>query len=177
MIQVPNIIDLEASGFGNESYPIEVGVADYAGNRFCTLIKPEDSWQHWDDSAQKVHNISRKRLLRCGKPIVEVANLLNVLYKNQILYSDGWVVDKPWINTLFQTAKIKIQFQVSPLEMILNEGQMNIWHSEKEIVMQDLNLARHRASNDALIIQETFRRTRAMAAQLRGSIAAPSLRL
>jgi hypothetical protein len=156
---LPNIIDIEASGFGYESYPIEVGVADDQGKRFCTLIEPDENWTFWDDGAEKVHNISRDNLLECGKRVVEVATMLNERYGGQTLYTDGWVVDKPWINTLFQTARIPMKFSVSPLEMILNEAQMAVWHDEKEKVINELQLTRHRASNDAHIIQETFRRT------------------
>jgi hypothetical protein len=157
--KLPNIIDIEASGFGFDSYPIEVGVADFQGKRFCTLIEPDEKWTFWDDSAEKVHNITRENLHECGKRVIDVAHQLNELYEGQTLYTDGWVVDKPWINTLFQTARIQMKFSVSPLEMILNEAQMAVWHEEKEKVITELQLTRHRASNDAHIIQETFRRT------------------
>ena len=33
---------------------------------------------------------------------------------------------------------------------------MVIWHVTKNQVEQELNIARHRASNDALIIQQTY---------------------
>lgn len=45
------------------------------------------------------------------------------------------------------------------LEMILNEAQMNMWQETKLQVISDLQLSRHRASADALIIQETYMRT------------------
>jgi hypothetical protein len=43
--------------------------------------------------------------------------------------------------------------------MILKEPQMAIWSQTKSEVINDLALTRHRASADALIIQETFNRT------------------
>ena len=57
----PYIIDVEASGFGSDSYPIEVGLALEPGERFCTLIRPLDHWDHWDEQAESVHKISRDR--------------------------------------------------------------------------------------------------------------------
>ena len=45
----PYIIDVEASGFGNGSYPIEVGVVLNNGEKFCTLIVPAANWTHWDE--------------------------------------------------------------------------------------------------------------------------------
>ncbi len=39
---------------------------------------------------------------------------------------------------------------------------MALWHQVKAEVIAELNLQRHRASNDALVIQLTFQRTRAL---------------
>ncbi len=159
MTFLPPIIDVEASGFGHLGYPIEVGIADATGDRFCTLIQPAKSWQYWDKGAEEVHHITRRQLFNSGKSVLAVAKLLNRKYAGQTLYSDGWVVDKPWLSTLFYEANLPMQFSVSALEMILNEAQMEIWHVTKDQVIIDLKLERHRASNDAAIIQETFRRT------------------
>ena len=155
----PLIIDIEASGFGWDSYPIEVGIALPKGERFCTLIDPIQAWTHWDQSAEGIHHISRDELHSHGKSIFEVTRDLNQLLQGQTLYSDGWVVDKPWLNTLFYAAHTAMDFFVSPLEMILTEYQMDHWHSIKGGVIADLKLTRHRASNDAYIIQETYRRS------------------
>lgn len=38
--KTPNNIDVEASGFGGESYPIEVGVALDDDTKYCALIQP-----------------------------------------------------------------------------------------------------------------------------------------
>jgi hypothetical protein len=44
--ECPLIIDVEASGFGGTSYPIEIGVALDYGHKYCTLIHPEPGWTH-----------------------------------------------------------------------------------------------------------------------------------
>ena len=155
----PFIIDIEASGFGSTSYPIEIGVALADGQKFCTLILPAPGWTHWDEEAEKVHHISRQVLETYGKPIQEVADELNKLLAGLTLYSDGWVVDKPWLTTLFYAAGRTMKFNVSPLEMILSEKQMADWKETKDNIIHKLKLARHRASNDAWIIQETFKKT------------------
>jgi len=158
-IKNPFIIDVEASGFGSSSYPIEVGVALANGEKYCTLIIPSHDWTHWDESAEKVHRISRDILETYGKPITEVADSLNALLEGATLYSDGWVVDKPWLTTLFYAAGKTMKFNVSPLEMILSEDQMAKWHETKDLVIEEMDLVRHRASYDAWIIQETFKKT------------------
>lgn len=161
----PHIIDVEASGFGSHSYPIEVGVALDNSRKFCSLILPEQDWTHWDEEAERTHNVSLEVLKAHGKPVEEVAEQLNEILQGTTVYTDGWVVDKPWLTTLFHAAGRPMQFNVSPLEMILSENQMAIWHDTKDQVMSNINLTRHRASNDAWIIQETYKLTRSSCKQ------------
>ena len=156
----PNVIDFEASGFGIDSYPIEVGVVLEAGQKYCALIKPAGDWCYWDAQAEQVHGISRQTLATYGKPIAQVAAELNVFLADKTVYSDGWVVDKPWLSRLFYQCGVQPSFYLSALEMILKEAQMDIWTQTKSQVVADLALARHRASTDAVIIQETYVRTR-----------------
>ncbi len=156
---IPHIIDIEASGFGSTSYPIEIGIILNSGETYCSLIKPASDWTHWTLEAEKAHKISRKLLQNKGKIVQEVATELNEFMRKQTVYSDGWAVDKPWLIELFSAAKIPLSFSISPLEFILNEYQMENWHNTKDKVIQELKLPRHRASSDALIIQETYKRT------------------
>jgi hypothetical protein len=158
-IRKPIIIDLEASGLYAPSYPIEVGVAADDNSKYCSLIFPAADWTHWDVEAEKVHRIARDLLTTHGKPVRDVAEDLNRLYAGKTLYSDGWVVDKPWTLQLFYAAGLEMKFSVSPLEMILSEKQMERWHDTKNQVLAESNQRRHRASFDAWIIQETYARS------------------
>lgn len=155
----PIIIDIEASGFGGESYPIEVGVVLDDNSKFCSLISPAPDWQHWDGEAEKVHHIGRELLHTHGKPVREVAQRLNELLEGRTLYTDGWVVDRAWLVTLFHQAGLDMKFRVSPLELILSEDQMEHWHATKDRLLAEIAEPRHRASFDAWVIQETYRRT------------------
>jgi len=158
-VENPIIVDVEASGFGGMSYPIEVGIALDDDTKYCSLILPAPDWEHWDDDAEKVHRIARDILETYGKPIQEVAANLNRLLEGKTLYSDGWVVDKPWLTTLFGEAKMDMKFRVSPLELILSEQQMARWHDTKAKILAEVKERRHRASFDAWLIQETYKRT------------------
>lgn len=156
---IPYIIDIEASGFGEDSYPIEVGAVLDNDRKYCTLIQPQSDWVHWDEGAEDVHGISRGQLFDFGKPAREVADNLNQLLSGMTLFSDGWVVDKPWLSKLFYAAGKTMEFNISPLEMILSESQMEHWHETKTRILEESNLDRHRATNDAWVIQETYRQT------------------
>jgi hypothetical protein len=156
----PIIIDIEASGFGPQSYPIEVGVALGSGQRYCSLIQPQKSWLHWDDCAEKLHGISRQLLLSKGVCVSQVCLTLNKLLANKTVYSDGWVVDQPWLIELYKQAALEMGFRLSPIEMILSEQQMDLWHETKNSLILSLEGQRHRASVDAELIQQTYLATR-----------------
>ena len=155
-VSIPVIIDVEASGFGSLSYPIEVGVIDQLGKRFCSLIKPQGDWTHWDQEAESLHGISRQLLAEKGLSAQQVCLQLNQFLMGQVVYSDGWVVDDTWLIKLFHAANVTKQFHVSSLEMILNEAQMSLWHATKDRLFQQMKEQRHRASSDAALIQNTF---------------------
>lgn len=154
--QRPPIVDVEASGFGSHSYPIEIGIVLNTGQRFSYLIKPYSDWIHWDEEAEALHGISREQLAAEGQHPVDVAIELNEVLYGQTLYTDAWVVDKPWIETLFNRAQIKRQFFVSPIEAITSEQQLEDWSGAKKRLTEELGQQIHRALNDALLIQETF---------------------
>lgn len=162
---IPIIIDVEASGFGSHSYPIEIGVIKQNGERFCSLVRPQEDWTHWDDQAQSLHGISRDLLQKKGRPAIEVCLELNEFLSGQTAYSDGWVVDQPWLIKLFYAVGLSMKFSISPLEMLLSEMQMNLWHQTKDSLMANMDLPRHRASHDAALIQDTFKLTHHLAHQ------------
>ncbi|WP_317931309.1 hypothetical protein [Halioxenophilus sp. WMMB6] len=160
----PVIIDIEASGFGPDSYPIEVGAVLANGRRFSRLIKPFPEWQYWSNEAAAMHGISRSLLEQRGHNGHEVAHELNLLLAGQQTYSDCWVVDKPWLDKLFFQAGLPMQFILSPIEALLPDEQIACWDRVKLDVINQLNVKRHRASTDALIIQQTFMASRKLIA-------------
>lgn len=152
----PQIIDIEASGFGPDSYPIEVGVVLGNGLRFSKLIRPMPDWTHWDKAAEVIHGISQSQLQRYGHNPFEVAGDLNHLLNGQTVYSDAWVVDKPWLDTLFNRVGMERQFFISPIESIVSEEQLEGWHPAKQQLTPQMGKRLHRALDDAMLIQETF---------------------
>lgn len=158
--EIPHIIDIEASGFGSISYPIEIGVILADGERYCSIIKPAQSWQHWDVEAESVHGLTRHIIESEGRAIRTIATELNQLLAGETIYSDGWVVDKPWLISLFNQAGIDMNFRISSLESILQAEQIQYWDHTKTRLATQHQVIRHRASNDAWLIQRTFIVTR-----------------
>ncbi|MCW8109476.1 hypothetical protein OPS25_13280 [Alteromonas ponticola] len=153
---VPTILDIEASGFGAHSYPIEIGVVTGEGERYCSLIKPFSEWQHWDEEAEQIHGIPRSELIHNGQQGREVCLTLNRLLMGQTVYSDGWAVDYSWLRKLYAASGLAMGFSLSPIEMILNEKQLEGWSIIKQGVLAKMKTPRHRASADAQMIQTTY---------------------
>lgn len=156
----PIILDIEASGFGKDSYPIEIGFIDENLHTWCTLIKPEADWQHWDKSAEHMHAITRESLLNHGKTSEIVAETLNEKLRDKIVYTDGWMHDFTWISLLFDSAHLAPRFKLEDLRHVLTSKQQDCWHTVKNNILADLKTHRHRASIDAKVLQLTWLRTR-----------------
>lgn len=167
---LPGILDIEASGFGRGSYPIEVGVATEQGEEYAWLIQPEPDWLHWDDGAEAIHGISRDQLALEGLPVTLVADQLNELLEGQILYSDGWGFDSGWLALLFYSARKTMTFRLETLPRILSEYQLSVWDETKHRIRTERQLSHHRAGVDAKVLQLTFETTSFMEhqQQLRG---------
>jgi DNA polymerase III epsilon subunit-like protein len=153
---IPAVIDVEASGFGAGSYPIEVGVVLPNGRSHCYLIRPAASWSHWDPEAEAVHGIRREILESRGAEIDEVARTLNRILQGQTVYSDAWGHDRSWLARLFEEAEVSQHFRLESLRSLLTDHQLERWQSTREQVIREVGQVRHRASVDALIVQQTY---------------------
>ena len=157
----PIVLDVEASGFGRQSYPIEVGFVLPSGTAYCTLIRPEPGWTHWDDAAEKLHHLSRSLVMARGLPAPDVAHQLNTRLNGCTVYTDGWANDYSWIGALYDAAGMSPRFKLENLRSLLREDEADHWHTMKQQVANELGTPRHRASTDARLLQLTLLRLRA----------------
>jgi len=158
MTNEPIIIDVEASGFGRGSYPIEIGLVLPDGTPHCFLVSPPRTWKHWDAAAEQVHGITRDMLMSYGRPVQEIAWRLNELLRRKTVYSDAWSFDMSWLGKLYDAANMQQAFKVADIADLMDDDQRTHWDEIKQGVAQDLGLRRHRASGDARVLQETWRR-------------------
>lgn len=158
-MDTPAIIDVEASGLGPGSYPIEVGCVLPCGTPFCSLIHPEPEWHRWDTDAERAHGIRREALYMYGRRPTEVARQLNDVLRGRTVYCDAWSEEGGWLALLFDSARSKKRFRVQPLRALLSADQAAIWDPVKERVTSELACSRHRASLEARVLQMTYVRT------------------
>lgn len=156
---LPIFIDFEASSLDLiESYPIEVGICMPSGDTHSWLIKPHVLWKDWSGKAAKIHGISRDELEKNGTDCAEVAQALNKLLGDTLVYCDAWTFDSFWLHRLFKTAKLKHSFQIESISALLDDTQIERWQDVHNQAIEEMALERHRASNDAMILHETFKR-------------------
>jgi hypothetical protein len=150
---LPCVLDIEASGFGRGSYPIEIGFVLPDGSAYCTLIQPDASWTHWDAGAERVHGISRSLLQRHGRSAAEVAAELNQRLARRAVYCDNWAHDYAWLARLFDSAAARPTFKLHHLRELMSEHAAERFDDTRELVARNLQLRRHRASSDARVLQ------------------------
>jgi hypothetical protein len=147
------VLDIEASGFGRSSYPIEVGYALGDGRTHCTLVRPASHWTHWDSSAEQVHHITRDTLLQHGRSAFDVAQMLNRDLAGLTVYCDGWAHDYTWLATLFEEAGLSPHFHLESVARLLDEARLARLPQAQQQARTLLGLNRHRASADARALQ------------------------
>lgn len=155
---LPPIIDVEASGFGRGSFPIEIGFALEDRKVQSYLIQPSENWTHWSDEAEAIHGISRQQLADDGLGVRDVALLLNEHLFDKTLYSDAWSFDSSWIGRLFEEAELVQRFRIETINKLLTMEEMERWTDTKSTLWNELDVGRHRAANDVKVLQETFKR-------------------
>jgi hypothetical protein len=156
--RAPVIIDVEASGFGRGSYPIEIGVALEDGDTLQYLIRPEPEWTHWETEAHALHGLDREHLLRSGQNVRVVARSLNTRLAQRTVYSNAWGHDSSWIALLYDAAGIAQAFRIEALESLVSEDLREAWLTARQQTLADLTAQPHRAHEDARMLQSIYLR-------------------
>ncbi len=155
---LPCVLDIEASGFGRNSYPIEIGFVLPDGRATCMLVRPAEGWTHWDSHAEQMHGITRSTLAAHGRTPREVAQVLNQELGGLTVYCDGWAHDYAWLNALYEEADMRPKFHLESVGKLLGEHSLSQLDQARREAMAEMGLRRHRASNDARALQRALMR-------------------
>ncbi|WP_151703285.1 hypothetical protein [Nitrincola alkalilacustris] len=140
-------MDLEASGLGEASYPIEAAWVAADGERQDSfLINPKSvaGWRYWDEHAEEVHGIDHNDLVRDGISAQAACKRLNQHLQGCIVVTDAPSYDRFWLDRLYEACRCEPSFRVEGLDAILNASQIAQFAQEAEGAMR-----RHRALADA----------------------------
>lgn len=155
-------VDIEASGLGPASYPIEIGLAlSTGGPPDARLVRPAAHWTFWDPDAERLHGISRETLLEHGTPLTEVAAWLRDRLDGVPVYLEhaedfGWlqtllaVAGSDWRPAMHQ-AKPLIEAQALRRNHTLAQLRAAVWQRHAA------HNPRHRAGPDAAFLRDLYR--------------------
>ena len=154
----PNLIDIEASGLAIDSYPIEIALSINA-KIHSWLIKPDHRWQYWDNTAERLHGITRDTLLANGiEPNLVVDAIDRVMAtSNGLLYSDAAAWDADWMATLYHAVGTIPNFHILPVDDLLSDNQQTLFWKKRNEVADSGQYRLHRAEQDVRILQEALR--------------------
>ncbi len=144
-------IDLEASGLGAQSWPIEVGWCFLDGEPETFLIAPFKEWSEdaWNSEAQALHGVSLETLHKNGRPISQVCQRLNEALADSEVYSDAPDWDGFWLYRLFSACDEKQQFSMHDFGELLGDLSRNEISALTEQASKSAP-HRHRARDDVL---------------------------
>jgi len=151
-------IDIEASGLGGKTYPIEVGWATCDLASTCYLVRPAKLWDDWlwMPESEKIHNIHRDVCVREGHDVVEVAHAVNAAMKDRLVFSDAVDFDGYWLSVLFRAADVAPGFALYNANVLLRDlieapqPQANLYAKLAYSKASETYPHTHRADEDCL---------------------------
>lgn len=160
-----NILDAEASGLGDDSYPIEIGFIvageptdSPAVSTSSFLINPAlaPDWTAWDEIAESHHQIAREDLVQGVSPDV-AANILNDRLRGKVVLVDSLEWDRFWLGRLYAAAEMTPTYELRSVASLLHErGGDEAVAAYHELVENEAS--QHRALPDALQTQVWLRK-------------------
>ncbi len=151
-------LDLEASGLGDDSYPIEVAWKNSAdGDNDSFLINPDSvpGWVYWDECAEEIHGLCRAELRQQGVAAVTACERLNQRLAGQRVLSDAREYDNFWLMRLYQAANQQMAFQLVGADSVLTAQELEQFEQ-----IAAAQLRQHRAMQDVDAILEALRQVK-----------------
>ena len=162
---IPTFIDIEASGLGNTSFPIEVAWNDSKGVITNRLVKPVADWTSWDPEAERIHGITRDEIVAGGISPAEMCGLIRESLSGSTVYSDAPELERFWLNRLFQAGEevdcpilILGVSKVPEIRTVCYER--GFYDRLKQQAIDDVGIV-HRADADVSILMKVFEQAKA----------------
>jgi hypothetical protein len=153
-------LDIEASGLGSGTYPIEVAYASSMEGKSEYLIKPTDDWKNnglWCSNAEfSIHEISQDMLEKHGINPIDVAIALNDALCGKLVLCNDLDYDGVWLTQLFKAANIGVMFSLTDIRYIYEFWGEDKTHNFKQGYEAIAPSTIHRALPDAQRFVDAF---------------------
>jgi hypothetical protein len=115
-------IDIEASGLGSASFPIEIGwVLDDEAEPESFLVRPHATWDFasgWSAQSAALHSIAPAMLEAEGLSVDEACTGLNEVTHGRLVVSDAPQHDDWWLGRLYAAAGREKNWAVGDVERL-----------------------------------------------------------
>lgn len=154
-------LDIEASGLGDNCFPIEVGFVaahDLAG--WSILIRPPSAWlkgKCWDARAEDLHRLSLEEIQRDGWPVLDVAAALNQALAGKLVFCDEPDFDRHWLGMVYKAAALTPGFALRDSKPLFLNGSPLVTIDTPILSAMPAGLRRHRARDDACRLAGSLR--------------------
>lgn len=126
------VIDITASSYNSNSYPVEIGLTD-GHNEFSTRITPLPNWNEWDSTFKPTTFPRREEFVDTGCSAKVTAKSLNDVLNSKSVYCDDIHWDSLWISRLFDDSNIEMQFKLCDIaDLLINEHSLSAYFFAKE---------------------------------------------
>ncbi len=112
------ILDIQASGMGEQSYPAEIAWRRIDGSEsYSTLINLDNvhGWEKWSHDVVR-HGLTRQECCDRGGTTAYVARRVDDLLKHYPVYSESPIQDQRWLDKLFRSAGKRCPAKLIPIE-------------------------------------------------------------
>jgi DNA polymerase III epsilon subunit-like protein len=117
------VLDIEASGLGENSFPIEIAWQGPTVKPQSFLIRPDPQWdlESWDDRAEQLHGIPLQQALAEGVPARSIVEQLCRDCAGRTILSDGLAFDQAWLNQLYAASQWQGNIRLTDLFLWLGQ--------------------------------------------------------
>lgn len=123
------VLSVKSSGLSDDSYPISLGIAGQDSLALSWLIYPLEDWNHWDDSSEEAHGITKTKLFSEGRDGFLVCREINAIFNGKsIIVCSDW--DNFWIRKLFMSLSVKMSFSLIHLKDFVSKEQIGAFHTK-----------------------------------------------
>ncbi|MEE9494711.1 MAG: exonuclease domain-containing protein [Gammaproteobacteria bacterium] len=153
------LLDIEASSFSDNAYPVEIAWGNEEGIE-SYLLDPSsvESWQDWSQRSEAVHGISQIMLASDGHNPREIYRKLDDIFSTKTVYSDEPEFDLHWLSAFERIFGCHTKtWKIHDIRQILYtklESGNNRSISAEEVLQKARSEAtkRHRAHDDVEIL-------------------------
>ena len=159
MATAPNVVYVEPASADDGGFPMEIGLVLHNGAVYCLVTRPGREGFAVDPAAERTTGLTREIRQRRGRAAAEVAAELNRALGTDTVHYDARSDAPGLLHRVFNIAGMAPSFAMEPLQVLLEAERTATWERAADTALDEQRQIRNRASDKALVLQQTCLRT------------------